>query len=80
MGMHDREVVRLLKGVSSVSGMKGAGRRRPLGYFSLLSAPLAGPVCTVWAFEPSSNMVLTSEREDSGRTASTTRFTWFPRR
>jgi len=57
MGMHDREVVRLLKEFVGAD-MRVLDVGAHLGYFSLLSARLAGPGGTVWAFEPSSNMVV----------------------
>ncbi len=56
MGMHDREVVRLLKECVT-PGMQIVDVGAHLGYFSLLSASLAGRGGTVWAFEPSPAMV-----------------------
>src|SRR5256714_11962578 len=51
MGMHDRDVAGLLRDLVT-PGITVLNVGANIGYFSLLSARLAGPNGTVWAFEP----------------------------
>jgi FkbM family methyltransferase len=56
MGMHDRDVARLLRDVVRPrTSIVDVGAH--LGYFTLLSARISGPGGTVWAFEPAPNLL-----------------------
>ena len=67
MGMHDRDVVRLLRKFIT-SGMTILDVGAHIGYFSLLSAGLAGPGGRVWAFEPLPDLlkILRKNIEENG--------------
>lgn len=56
MGTHDRDVANALERFTK-AGATVVDVGAHLGYFSLLAARLAGPSGTVWAFEPSPELV-----------------------
>jgi FkbM family methyltransferase len=67
MGMHDRDVVRLLeRAIAPGATILDVGAH--VGHFSLLSAKLAGPTGRVWAFEPNPRLfrLLLKNVEENG--------------